>query len=193
GGIITISAIGAAVATAAIAKATETGTAGAAGGAGTGTGGGAAAAGGGAAAAKTGLSTAAIAGIAIGGAATVGVAAAAIGSSGGGGSSTPAPAPTPTAQCNQQQVAGGDTADSRTIEMGKTSGTFRFYYNTYSQKDRIVLSCYGGSALYDTGCVGTSQTVSLPFSCSTSKITVAVSPNCAGGSGTAWNYTVYCP
>jgi hypothetical protein len=83
GGVITISAIGAAVAAAAIAKATETGTAGAAGGAGTGTGGTAAAGG---AAATTGLSTAAIAGIAIGGAVVVGGVAAAAG--GGGGSSS---------------------------------------------------------------------------------------------------------
>jgi hypothetical protein len=84
GGIITISAIGAAVAAAAITKATETGAAGAAGGAGTGTGGAAAAGGG---AATTGLSTAAIAGIAIGGAAVVGGVAAAAGGGGGGGSS----------------------------------------------------------------------------------------------------------
>ena len=108
GGVITVSAIGAAAATAAIAKATETGAAGTMGGAGTGTGG-ATAVGGGAttataagsgttvaaggvagttAAATTGLSTSAIvAGIAIGGAAVVGGAVAA-GGGGGGGSNT---------------------------------------------------------------------------------------------------------
>jgi hypothetical protein len=181
GGVITISLIGAAAAVAAASQTSGTGAAGTAGGA----------------AAAGGLSKAAIVGIAIGGAATVGVAAAAIGSGGGGSSSgggTPTPTPTPTAQCNQQQVAGGDTADTRTIEMGNTSGTFRFYYNTYSQKDRIVLACYGsGTILRDTGCVGTSATVSVPFSCSTSKITAAVTPNCAGGRGTAWEYVVYCP
>jgi len=189
GGVITISVIGAALGAAAIAKGTETGTAGAAGGAGTGTGG--------AAAATTGLSTAAIVGIAIGGAVAVGATAVAIGSSGGGGGSSGGGSPTPTpptAQCNQQLVPGGDTADSRTIELGKTSGTFRFYYDTYSQKDRIVLSCYGGGpTLYDTGCVGKSATVSVSFSCSTSRITSTVTPNCAGGSGTAWEYIVYCP
>jgi hypothetical protein len=183
GGIITISMIGVA-ATAAI---------GAAGGTGTGTGGAAAAGG---AATTTGLSTAAIAGIAIGGAVVVGGAAAAAGGGGGGGTTTPTPTPTPTpiAQCNQQQVAGTNTADTRTIELGKTSGTFRFYYNTYTVKDRIVLACYGsGTRLHDTGCVGTSATVSVPFSCSTSKITATVTPNCAGTSSTAWDYIVYCP
>jgi len=183
GGIITISTIAAIAAAAAIAQTTETGAAGAAGGA--------AAAGG--TAATTGLSTAAIAGIAIGGAATIGAAAAAVGSSGGGGS-TPTPTPTPTAQCNQQQVAGANTTDIRTIELGKTSGSFRFYYQTYTVKDRIVLACYdSGTILYDTGCVGKSATVSVPFSCSASKIRATVTPNCAGTKSTAWNYTVYCP
>jgi hypothetical protein len=87
GGVITISAIGAALGTAAVAKVAESGAAGAAGGAGT------------AAAATTGLSTAAIAGIAIGGAAVVSGAAAAAGGGGGsssGGTPTPTPTPTPT-------------------------------------------------------------------------------------------------
>ncbi len=118
GGVITISAIGAAVGAAAVAKATETGAAGTAGGAGTGTGGTAAAGGGattataagsgttvaaggaaagtataaaaGTAAVATGLSTAAITGIAIGGAAVVGGAAAVA----GGGSSSSGTTPT---------------------------------------------------------------------------------------------------
>jgi hypothetical protein len=182
GGVITISAIAAA---AAITKTEETAEAGASGGAGTG---GAVAAG--------GLSKAAIAGIAIGGALTVGAAAAAIASSGGGGgSSSSGGGGSPIAQCNQQQIAGGDTADTRAIELGKNSGTFIFAYDTLSIKDQIVLACYGGGpTLYNTGCVGTSATVSVPFSCNTTKITAVVTPNCAGGtSGTAWNYTVYCP
>jgi hypothetical protein len=106
GGVITISAIGAAAAAALAAKMTETGAAGTAGGVGTGTGGTAAATGGGTtvaavsasagaataasagtAAAATGMSTAAIAGIAIGGAAVVGGAVAAGSGGGGGGSS----------------------------------------------------------------------------------------------------------
>jgi len=99
-----------------------------------------------------------------------------------------------TTPCNQQQVAGGDTADSRNVELGKTSGTFNFSYDTYSIKDRIVLKCQSnGSTLYDTGCVGTSNTVSVNYSCPTSRITVSVTPNCQYGVGTAWEYIVYCP
>jgi hypothetical protein len=200
GGVITISMIGAATA-AAVSRTTDTGVAGSTGGTGTGTSGTTTASGSGVTAApaagtaavatKAGLSTAAIVGIAIGGAAAVGVTAAAIGSSGGGSSSSGGGA---TAQCNQQQVAGGNTADTRTIELGKTSGTFMFYYNTYTVPDRIVLACYGsGTRLYDTGCYGRSATVSVPFSCSTSIITATVTPNCSYTGNTAWEYTVNCP
>lgn len=187
GGIITISKIGAAVAAALAARSTDTGAAGAAGGAGTGTGG---------TAAATGMSTGAIVGItaaAIAG--TVGIAAVAASGSSSSGSGSGSGG-TSTASCNAQQVAGGDTADSRNVELGKKSGTFNFTYNTYSIQDRIVLRCEtGGSTLYDTGCVGASATQAVPFSCSTTKITVSVTPNCAnpGGTGTAWDYTVSCP
>jgi IPT/TIG domain/Bacterial pre-peptidase C-terminal domain/Repeat of unknown function (DUF5648) len=96
------------------------------------------------------------------------------------------------AQCSTTQNAGGDTPDTRTIELGKTSGSFAFAYQTYTQKDRIVVR-YMGSTLFDTGCVGANGTKTLSFSGTSSQITVQVIPNCSGGTGTAWNYTVSCP
>ena len=99
----------------------------------------------------------------------------------------------PAQSCNAgQQVAGADTPDSRSFEMGKTSATFQFDYDTYSQQDRIQVY-YQGSPIYDTGCVGKSDTVHLSFSGQSTVIQVVVTPNCAGGSGTSWNYTVHCP
>ncbi|MFO1413975.1 MAG: IPT/TIG domain-containing protein [Burkholderiales bacterium] len=96
------------------------------------------------------------------------------------------------AQCSATQNAGGDVPDTRTIELGKTSGSFVFAYETYSQEDEIIVR-YMGSTLFDTGCVGASGSKTLAFGGTSSQITVQVIPNCKGGSGTAWNYTVSCP
>lgn len=96
------------------------------------------------------------------------------------------------AQCSATQNAGGDTPDTRTIELGKTSGSFAFAYETYSQEDEIIVR-YMGSTLFDTGCVGANGTKTLSYAGTSSQITVQVIPNCKGGTGTAWNYTVSCP
>jgi hypothetical protein len=96
------------------------------------------------------------------------------------------------AQCSSTQNAGADTPDTRSIELGKSSGQFDFSYNTYSQKDQILVK-YQGTTLFDTGCVGTSGTKTLNYNGSSTQITVQVIPNCAGGSGTAWDYSVACP
>ena len=96
------------------------------------------------------------------------------------------------AQCSATQNAGADTPDMRTIELGKTSGTFVFAYETFSQQDQIIVR-YNGATLFDTGCVGANGSKSLPYAGTSSQITVQVIPNCKGGSGTAWNYTVSCP
>lgn len=96
------------------------------------------------------------------------------------------------AQCSATQNAGGDVPDTRTIELGKTAGSFVFSYETYSQQDQILVR-YMGSTLFDTGCVGASGSKTLSYAGASSQITVQVIPNCKGGSGTAWNYTVSCP
>ncbi|MBK9607927.1 MAG: IPT/TIG domain-containing protein [Betaproteobacteria bacterium] len=96
------------------------------------------------------------------------------------------------AQCSATQNAGGDTPDTRTIELGKPAGTFVFTYETYSQQDRIIVR-YQGATLFDTGCVGANGSQSLPYSGTSTQISVQVIPNCQGGSGTAWNYSVSCP
>ena len=97
------------------------------------------------------------------------------------------------ANCSATQNAGGDTPDTRTIELGKTSGTFVFTYDTYSIKDQILVK-YLGSTLFDTGCVGASGSKSITYAGSSTQISVQVNPNCeTGTTGTAWQYSVSCP
>ena len=96
--------------------------------------------------------------------------------------------------CNQQNVAGNDAPVTRTIELGRTSGTFTFTYNTYTVPDRMVVS-YAGRSLFDTGCVGTgvSRSQNLSYSGTSTTVSVQVIPNCAGSSSTGWDFTVSCP
>jgi len=98
-----------------------------------------------------------------------------------------------SAPCGQTQIAGGDTPDTRLIDLGNIGGRFRFDFQTFSVPDRMIVS-YEGSTLFDTGCVETSGSALLEYHGSSTKVQVQVIPNCRGGtSGTAWNYTVHCP
>ncbi|MCG7973670.1 MAG: S8 family serine peptidase [Candidatus Thiodiazotropha taylori] len=94
--------------------------------------------------------------------------------------------------CSSTQNAGGDTPDTRQIELGQNSGSFDFYYETYNIRDRLRLH-YEGELLFDSGCVGEDRTVPINYSGNSSVIAVEVIPNCEGTSGTAWEYTVNCP
>ena len=92
------------------------------------------------------------------------------------------------APCNAQQVAGGDIPETRTIELGRTSGTFQFTYDTAAIEDRLVIR-YQNAILFDTGCVGTNgpRTQSVTYSGTSSIVSVEVTPNCrVPGAGTAW-------
>lgn len=93
--------------------------------------------------------------------------------------------------CNSQAVAGNDLPVTRSVNVGRNSGRFLFSYDTYSQPDRIVVT-YEGRTLFDTGCVGSFGSRDLTFSGSGTTVTVTVTPNCAGGTGTAWDFTVAC-
>jgi hypothetical protein len=92
-----------------------------------------------------------------------------------------------------QQVSGGDQADTRRFNMGRTSGDFTFDYDTASIQDEIQVIDDTG-VLFTTGCKGISGTVTKHFTSATSIIQVSVVPNCSGNtSGTWWSYTVHCP
>jgi len=98
----------------------------------------------------------------------------------------------PIEPCNKTTVAGDDDPNTTSYNMGKTSGDFSFSYDTRSQKDQIIIS-YEGREIFNTGCVGAKGTKSVHFSGNTDFVTVYVSPNCAGGKGTVWDYTIGCP
>jgi hypothetical protein len=99
-----------------------------------------------------------------------------------------------TRPCGTQQVAGGDTPDTRVFDMNNIGGTFRFDFQTFSIKDQMIVR-YQGNPLFDTGCVGTSGSKLIEYHGSSTKIEVEVKPNCptGQGTGTLWNYTVQCP
>jgi hypothetical protein len=96
--------------------------------------------------------------------------------------------------CDDTVQAGGDTPENHQINMGSSSGTFDFYYDTASQEDRIQV-LYQGSTLFDTGCVGAFGTEQIQFSGSSTQITVDITPNCADpqATGTVWEFSVGCP
>jgi len=96
------------------------------------------------------------------------------------------------AACSTQQVAGGNTPETRIIEMGKSSGTFSFGYNTFTIPDEMIVT-YEGKVLFDTGCVGQSDVVTLSYAGVSTKISVQVKPNCQGDTSTGWEFTVGCP
>ena len=112
-----------------------------------------------------------------------------------GNTTTPANQQQPVvhqSRCNDTQKAGGDAPEVHHIDLGVTSGVFRFDYQTFDVKDQIIIS-QGGRTIFNTGCVGESRSVQVQFGGYTTMIEVRVNPNCAGSSGTAWNFTVHCP
>ena len=112
----------------------------------------------------------------------------------GSGRTDPHPCITlsPPVPCGSVQVAGGDTPVTRTVELGVSSGTFNFSYDTYSIPDRMVVT-YQGRVLFDTGCVGASGSVNLSYAGTDTRVSVSVTPNCSGTTGTGWQFTVSCP
>jgi len=99
--------------------------------------------------------------------------------------------------CGTFTEAGSDAAETHYVEMGQTSGYFWFEHETFTQEDRITIYYENDPVpIFDSGCIGTNGTEShhIKFGPGNStKIMVHVEPNCAGGSGTRWNFTVRCP
>lgn len=98
----------------------------------------------------------------------------------------------PRGGCGMKTEAGSDLPETFTFELGQPSGTFNFAYETYSQEDSITIS-YEGRTIFSTGCVGANGMRSITYSGTATEVIVDVRPNCAGGSGTAWNFQLDCP
>ena len=93
------------------------------------------------------------------------------------------------------------------IQLGKTSGTVNLFVDTFGIPDRIKVF-YQGGLIADTTCFATSgrsgcnafgccdgEWCSLPitYSGSSSQMTVEVTPNREGGTGTDWSFALSCP
>jgi len=102
-----------------------------------------------------------------------------------------------TKECGTFTEAGSDAAETHYVEMGQASGYFWFEYETFNQEDLITIYYENDPVpIFDSGCIGTNGTRSahLHFGGGNStQIMVHVEPNCAGGTGTRWNFTVRCP
>jgi len=108
---------------------------------------------------------------------------------------TPTPTVTPTATpttqpCNTATNSGGQGVTTTSHQLGRSSGTFSFSYNAFSQPDQFDI-LYEGRTIFSTGGpVSGSNTVAVSYSGSSTQITVRVTGPSAG---TEWEYTVSCP
>ncbi|MBK6687940.1 MAG: hypothetical protein IPG45_25930 [Deltaproteobacteria bacterium] len=98
----------------------------------------------------------------------------------------------PRGGCGTKTAAGSDMPETHQFDLGQTSGTFELIYDTYFQED-LIRVLYEGTEIFSSGCVGESKMIRIPYSGSTTTVTVEVEPNCNGGSGTAWEFQVNCP
>ncbi len=96
--------------------------------------------------------------------------------------------------CSNVAKAGSNTPETVKVELGQTSGSFTFEYETYGVKDRMIVA-YGSSILFDSGCVDTNgwKSASIPYNGKNSDVLVRVEPNCEGASDTQWLFKLSCP
>ena len=93
-------------------------------------------------------------------------------------------------KCPSTRESGGRGTYRFTIDMILTAGTFPVYYQMYTIPDALTIS-YEGNVLFDTGgLVSGSNSFSLSFSGSSSKVEVLIT---APNQGTAWNLFIGCP
>jgi hypothetical protein len=90
---------------------------------------------------------------------------------------------------------GRDTGEVRTVDLGTTAASFAFSFNPgVASANRMIVS-YEGRPLFDSGCgvPPPARMMWLGYAGRMTTVTVQVIPNCAGGSGTTWDYQVSCP
>jgi len=95
-----------------------------------------------------------------------------------------------TVACNSLQQEGGDSSNSRTIDLGVSGRDFVFSWEAQTIKDSFSLSF--GSGSFTTGCISGSGSKTIN-SGSSQYVTVTVAPNCEATTGTAWSYSLSCP
>lgn len=91
--------------------------------------------------------------------------------------------------CNSTTNSGGFGVTTNVHNLGKSSGSFTFSWNTLSIPDAIVVT-YEGRTLLSTGRVSGTGSRVLSFSGKSKSITVTVTGD---STGTSWSYVVGCP
>lgn len=96
--------------------------------------------------------------------------------------------------CGSVAESGGDEGVIKPVNMGQTSGTFLFEYDTYSAWDRITIyngmKPQGRPIFRYVGGTGGMVSKKVKFNSSDGYISVVVK---GIESGTAWEFTVNCP
>ena len=113
------------------------------------------------------------------------------------------PRPPGAAPCNTATQSGGFGVTTTVHDLGRTSGTFSFFYDAINVPDRFEV-IYQGVHLHDTGFVPSpyprpigvpptipgTATVNLTYSGTSTLVTVIVT---GSAPNTAWDYEVRCP
>jgi hypothetical protein len=112
--------------------------------------------------------------------------------------------PTSVSTCNSPVSAtGGFQAEIIGINLSANKGKIDFYYKTYGQPDRLVVS-YENKVLFDTKCISTEDDPkidadgflkkTLEFNGSSKQIIVKTfSAECGGAVSTEWEFKLSCP
>ena len=96
--------------------------------------------------------------------------------------------------CNTTYKSGANEPEQYTITLNQTTGSVDFAYSTYTVKDRIHIY-QGSTKIFDSGCVGTSNRVTLTLNGSSNIIRIVVDPKCEPNETqtTQWDFNFGCP
>ena len=99
-----------------------------------------------------------------------------------------------TGVCNTTYKNGANEPEQYTITLNQTTGYIDFSYSTYTVKDRIHIY-QGAIKIFDSGCVGASNKVTLTLNGSSNIIRIVVDPLCEPNEtqNTQWEFNFGCP
>jgi hypothetical protein len=89
-------------------------------------------------------------------------------------------------------ASGGDQGYSNTFNLNRVGveTTIQITFEAFTQKDAITVTA--GGQTFSSGCISGNVTHLMYLPNGADTITVSVQPNCAGGTGTAWNFSINC-
>ena len=90
-------------------------------------------------------------------------------------------------------ASGGDEEYSETFSLNRVGipTTLDILFEAYAQKDAIIVTASSGES-FSSGCISGFAATTLELPNGAESITVTVQPNCEGGSGTLWDFSITC-